>query len=131
MKSQSPSHNDTSYSTVAWQESQAVPGVRYAIRKVSLAQRIELTSRARELTRQYEFLKAGDTADQLEASLADLLARKLYLEWGLSEVSDLKIDGQPATSEMVIEKGPESLSNEILASIQAELGLSEDELKNS
>jgi len=131
MKSQSPSHNQQRYSTVNWLESQALPGVRYGIRRISLAQRIELTSRARELTRRYEFLMAGDAGDQLEASLADLLTRRLYLEWGLAEIRDLTIDGQAATVEIVVEKGPESLSNEIVAAIQAELSLSEEERKNS
>ncbi len=131
MKSQSPSHNQQRYSTVNWLESQALPGVRYGIRRISLAQRIELTSRARELTRRYEFLRAGDAGDQLEASLADLLTRRLYLEWGLAEIRDLMIDGQAATVEIVVEKGPESLSNEIVAAIQAELSLSEEERKNS
>lgn len=130
MRSPSPSHNQNQYSTVSWRESQVVPGVQYGIRKVSLAQRIELTSRARELTRRYEFLRAGDSADQLEASLADLLTRKLYLEWGLVEIRDLTIDGQDATVDMIAEKAPEALSSEIVASIQAELSLSEDERKN-
>ena len=53
-----------------------MPGVHYAIRRVSLSQRIELTKRARELSLRHEFLKAGDAPDQLEASLADLLIRK-------------------------------------------------------
>ena len=130
MRSQSPSHNPNQYSTVTWHESQAVPGVQYGIRKVSLAQRIELTSRARELTQRYEFLRAGDAADQLEASLEDLLTRKLYLEWALAEIRDLTIDGQDATVDMIAEKAPEALSNEIVASIQAELSLSEEERKN-
>jgi hypothetical protein len=130
MRSQSPSPNPNHYSTVNWLESRALPGVRFCIRRISLAQRIELTSRARELTRRYEFLKAGDGADQLEASLADLLTRKLYVEWGLADIRDLTIDGQPATVELIVEKGPESLSNEIIAAIQAELSLSEEERKN-
>ena len=41
------------------------------------------------------------------------------------------IDGQAATAEMLVEKGPESLSNEIVGAIQAELSLSEEERKNS
>lgn len=131
MRFQLPLHNQNRYSTVHWHESQVLPGVHYGIRKISLGQRFELTSRARELTRQHEFLRAGDAPDQLEASLADLLTRKLYLEWGLAGIRDLTIDGQAATTELLIEKGPESLSNEIVAAIQAELSLSEEERKNS
>ncbi len=130
MKYQSPSHSENRYSTLSWHDSQTFPGVRYGIRRVSLAQRIELTGRARELTHRYEFLRAGDAADQLEASLADLLTRKLYIEWGLAEIRNLAIDGETATVEAMVEKGPESLSNEIVAAIQAELSLSEEERKN-
>lgn len=130
MRSQSPSHNPHQYSTLSWHDSQVLPGVRYGIRRISLAQRIELASRARELMHRHEFLRAGDAADQLEASLADLLTRKLYVEWGLAEVGEFMIDGQAATPEMVIALGPESLSNEIVAAIQAELSLSEEERKN-
>ncbi len=131
MRFQLPLHKGNRYTTVNWHESQVMPGVRYAVRRISLAQRIDLTSRARELTRRYEFLAAGDAAEQLEASLADLLTRRLYLEWGLDEIRDLTIDGEAATTEMLVEKGPESLSNEIVAAIQAELSLSEQERKNS
>ena len=130
MKSQSPSPNLNEYSTLRWRNSEVAPGVSYAIRRVSLAQRIELTRRARELTQRYEFLRAGDAADQLEATLADLLTRKLYLEWGLAEIRDLMIDGAPATVETVVEMGPEALSDEMVTAIQAELSLSEDERKN-
>lgn len=130
MKSQLLSRSQNRYATVSWHESRVLPGVRYGIRKISLAQRIDLTTRARELMRKHEFLKAGDSADQLEASLADLLTRRLYLEWGLAEVKDLTIDGQPATVESLIEKGPEALSKEIVSAIEAEISLSEEERKN-
>ena len=105
--------------------------MRFGIRRLSLAQRIELTKQARELALQHEFLKAGEPSEQLEATLADLLVRKLYLEWGVAELEGLRIDGQPGTVEMLIEKGPEQLSDEIIEAIRAEVGLSEQERKNS
>ncbi len=131
MKFQLPLPKPNRYATVNWRESQVMPGVSYGIRKISLAQRIELTSRARELTLRYDFLRAGETTDHLEASLADLLTRRLYLEWALTEIRDLTIDGVAANTEMLIEKGPESLANEMVSAIQAELSLSEEERKNS
>lgn len=130
MKFISRSPKPASYESVTWHESKAAAGACYATRRVSLAQRIELTSRVRELTDKYEFLKAGDGADQLEASLAELLTRRLYIEWGLSEIKGIAIDGEPATVESVIERGPETLTEEIVGAIQAELGLSEEERKN-
>ena len=131
MKLPSRLRKPSTYSSLLRHESKAMPGVSYAIRRVSLSQRIELTKKVRDLSLRYEFLQAGDTADQLEASLADLLVRRLYLEWGLAELSGLTVDEQPATVEVLIEKGPEALSEEIIAAIRAELGLSEEERKNS
>jgi hypothetical protein len=95
-----------------------------------LLQRIELTSRIKELALNHEFLKAGDIPEQLDATMADLLVRRLYLEWGLDKISGLRIDGDPATLGSLVERGPETLVEEILAAIKAELDLSEDERKN-
>ncbi len=131
MRFTSLSHKSLEHSSIRWHESRALPGVRYALRRISLANRIELTERARDLCNRYEFLKAGDTADQLEASLADLRARQLYIEWGLAEITGLTIDGQAATPETLIRCGPESLTDEIIAAIHAEIGLTDEERKNS
>jgi hypothetical protein len=79
----------------------------------------------------HEFLRAGDSEDKLEASLAELLVRKLYLEWGLAEISGLKIDGGAASTQDLVERGPESLTDEITEAVQNELTLSEEERKNS
>jgi hypothetical protein len=118
-------------SSVCWYASQTVAGVRFAIRRVSLQQRIELNRRLRDLTIQYEFLKAGgDAQNQLEAGLSDLLVAKLYLEWGVDEIQGLSIDGKKATVASVIAHGPEELSDEIVQTVQAEIGLTEDERKN-
>jgi len=89
-----------------------------------------LTKKARELSIRHEFLEAGDSADELEAALADLLVRKLYIEWGLVELTGLRVDEEPATVEALIEKGPEALADEIIAAIRGQLGLSEEERKN-
>ncbi|MBV9301369.1 MAG: hypothetical protein JOY62_18675 [Acidobacteriaceae bacterium] len=115
---------------MTWHESKALPGVKYATRRISLEQRIELTKRARALSLKQEFLQAGETPEQLEGTLVDLLVRRLYLEWGLAELTGLTIDSQSANVELLIEKGPETLSDEIIADIRSELGLSEDERKN-
>jgi hypothetical protein len=118
------------FSSLSWHESSSFRGVRFALKRISLGQRMELTKRIIELTARHEFLKAGDPADQLEAALADLLVSKLYLEWGLDRVDGLTIDGQPATAALLIEKGPEALAGEIIAVLKQEAGLSEEERKN-
>lgn len=119
------------YSSVIWHDSSAVPGVRFAIKRISLAQRIELVKNVRELTLRFEFLKSGEIGDQLQASLSDLLVRKLYIEWGLAAMTGLRIDGESATPAMLIENGPDRLSDEVIDKIRAELELSEQERKNS
>jgi hypothetical protein len=131
MKLPSPLRRQRSFSSLLWHESQAILGVRYATRRVSLAQRIELTRRVRELSIRHEFLKTGDMRDQLEATLADLLTRKLYLEWGLAKLSGLDIDDQPATVDSLVDRGQEELADEIVGVIRGEVGLSEEERKNS
>jgi hypothetical protein len=131
MKFISHLRRDSSYSSLAWHDSQTVPGVRFATRRISLAQRLELTKNVRELALRYEFLKTGEPSDQLEASLADLLVRKLYIEWGVVELEGLRIDGQKATPTLLIENGPECLSDEVIQTIRADLELSEEERKNS
>jgi hypothetical protein len=130
MKLTSPSPSEVSYSSLSWHESKTIEGVRFAIKRVSLAQRLELNRRVRELTLQYEFLKAGPAADQLEATWADLLVRKLYAEWGLAGLEGLSIDGETATVELLIDKGPEELVDEVVSVLQEGIGLSEEERKN-
>ncbi len=129
-KSTLHSRNDIAYSSLIWFESQASEGVSYAVRRISLSQRIDLTGHVRELMLRYEFLRAGDPSDDLQANLVELQVQKLYIEWGLREIQGLTIDGEPATVEALIEKGPESLANEIASAIRGQLELSEEERKN-
>lgn len=131
MRFTSHSRKETNYASVIWHESKTIGGVRYATRRVSLQQRIELASKIREIVLRHEFLKAGDPGDQLEVTLGELLVRKLYIEWGLQEIEGLAIDGEPATVESIVAKGPEALTDEIVTSIRGQLELSGEERKNS
>ena len=126
-----PLHKQEEYSSVVWQHSNTYKSIRYAVRRMSLGQRIEMAERIQALSSKYEFLKAGDALEKAEAHLAELLVRRLYLEWGLAVIEGLSIDGEKASVELLIEKGPELLCDEIVAFIRAELELSEDERKNS
>jgi hypothetical protein len=116
--------------SVIWRDSSTVEGVRFATKRISLGQRIEFARQILELTAKNEFLKAGNVEEQLEANLADLLVKRLYLEWGLAEISGLRIDGELATPSLLAERGPEYLSDEIIGAIREETELSEDERKN-
>lgn len=119
------------YRSVRWQDSQSTPGVRFAVRRVSLESKLQLVKQVRELCLKHEFLRAGDSAEQSEAAIGDLLVKKLYLEWGLAAVQGLTIDGKAATVATLIGSGPEELANEIAEEIRHELGLTEQERKNS
>lgn len=118
------------FASVIWTSSTTVKGVEYAVRRASLGQRIELVKKTRDLALQNEFLRAGETLDQVSAALADLYVQRLYLEWGFVEMKGFTIDGHVATASLLIEKGPAALCNEIVEAIQRELSLSEDERKN-
>jgi len=118
------------FQSLLWLESETIPGVEFSIRKMSLAQRIQLSSRVRELTLRNEFLRAGAPSDQIEAQLADLLVQKLYIEWAVVDLKGLRIDGQEASLSILIERGPESLVREMAEAIAAHLELSDAERKN-
>ncbi len=119
------------YTSVVWSSSKTIQGVKYAVRRASLGQRIELVKKTRDLALQNEFLRAGDAPDQMCAALADLYVQRLYLEWGFVEMKGFTIDGQMPTIPLLIEKGPEALCAEIVEAIQQEMSFNEDERKNS
>lgn len=119
------------YTSHVWHDSESFPGVRFATRRISLSSRIELAKMVGEIAQKNEFLRAGDVCEQAGALVADLLARKVYLEWGVCQIDGLTIDGQPASLQSLVDHGPECLCNEIVSIIRSELSLSEEERKNS
>ena len=111
--------------------SSAMPGVAFTVGRMSFGRRMELFRRIREIAANLEYLEAStDFREQVEATLLEQEIENLYLQWGLVSVEGLAIDGQPATLELLLERGPEHLAREIVASIKAECGLSEAERKN-
>ncbi len=118
------------YDSLSWHRSQRFPDVSFAVRKISLAERIKLTCQVKDLIAKHEFLLAGDLQEQSEAAVADLLTKRLYLEWGLVELKGLRIDQCAATPEILLHKGPELLTDEIVSVIRNSLELTEQERKN-
>lgn len=115
----------------AWFDAETCEGVRFRIARVSVARKIELARRIREVGRKVEFLVAGqDPREKLEAAVLAAEIDLVYLEWGLEEIAGLTIDGEQATPLALIEKGPMDLAREILVRIKHECGLSEGERKN-
>ena len=124
------SRRQTNVQSVTWHESECFPGVTFALRQSSLAGRLDLMKAMRDLISTNEFLRSGDALDQTDAAISDLLARRLYLEWGAKSIEGLMIDGKRADIGRLIEKGPEDLCTEIVDRIREGLELSETERKN-
>src|SRR5579864_1608797 len=115
----------------AWFDAETHAGVRFRVARISVARRIELARKIREIGRKVEFLEAGqDPREKLEAAVLAAEIDRVYLEWGLKEIQGLHIDGEPATPEGLIEKGPIKLAKEMLARIKSECGLGEEQRKN-
>jgi hypothetical protein len=126
-----PSVKNMQHESCLWFDAETQPGVRFRIWRVSLGRRIDLARRIREIGRNIEFLQAGGTpAEQIEATVLKGEIERIYLEWGLEQIEGLEIDGDPATPESLIERGPIELTEEVLSRIKAECGLSQAERKN-
>lgn len=122
---------ERNYRSTVRYTSRAMPGVRFRIRRISLGRRIALAEAIRELAAELEFQRAGSSAeDQVKA--ASLAARidRVYLDWGVTAITGLRIDGHPATPERLFSDGPEALTREIVDRIKSECGLNEQERKN-
>jgi hypothetical protein len=120
-----------SYDSVAKIRSTAIPGVTFAIYRISFGRRMELARQAREISRRAEFLDAGN---QLQEKIdANILAQEvdaMYLRWALMGIQGLTIDGESPSPDQLLQKGPETLTREILGAIKQECGLNEAERKN-
>lgn len=112
-------------------ESRSLPGVKFRIRRISFGRRLELARKIRAIDRRLEYLQAGeDLASKVESAIVSAEIDRAYLDWGLDSLDGLWIDGQAATPKLLIEKGPEELTREILQAIKRECFLGEEERKN-
>jgi hypothetical protein len=66
----------------------------------------------------------------MDAGLLQAEIDRVYLDWGLANVSGLEIDGERAGPLDLVDRGPEELVREALAAVKAGAGLSEAERKN-
>jgi len=123
-------------SAAAWDSrktvvSESIPGAALVIARMSFGRRLELMTRVRDLAARLEYFEAAnDGKNRMEASLLGAQMDRLYLTWGLEGVLGLSIDGEAATPDSLVERGPEPLVREALTAIRAECGLSETEIKN-
>jgi hypothetical protein len=92
---------------------------------------MELSRRVRDLSRKAEFLEAGtEMHEKIEANILAQEIDAMYLQWGLSSIEGLIIDGEPANAGRLLERGPENLVHEVVTAIKEQCGLSEPERKN-
>ena len=120
-----------SYESALAIESKVMPGVKFVINRISFGRRMELSRRVREITQKTEFLEAGsELGEKIEAGILAQEVDAMYLRWALVGVDGLKIDGEAATAEQLLDRGPEELAREIVVAIKEQCGLSEAERKN-
>src|ERR1700761_7208846 len=111
--------------------SEALPGVEFVIARMTFGRRLELMKRVRDLAARLEYFDAGrEEKNRIEASLLGAQLDRLYIEWGLEEIHGLELDGEAATPQLLIDKGPEELFQEALHAIRNECGLNESQRKN-
>jgi len=111
--------------------SETISGVEFVIARMTFGRRLELMKRVRDLAARLEYFDAGrEEKNRIEASLLGAQLDRLYIQWGLEEIRSLELDGEAATPQLLIDKGPEDLFQEILAAIKNECGLNEQERKN-
>ena len=121
----------TEYASVVRIQSKAMPGVVFAINRVSFGRRMELSRRIREIGQRIEFLQAGtELQEKIEANILAQEIDTMYLRWAFVGIDGLAIDGELPTVESLLEKGPEELAREIVNAIKAQCGLTEEERKN-
>jgi hypothetical protein len=122
---------EESYESVVMVRSKAMPTVTFVINRISFGRRMDLSRRAREISRKAEFLEAGgQLQDKIEASLLAQEVDAMYLAWGLVSIAGLTIDGEAATAERLLERGPDEVTREIVGAIKEQCGLSDAERKN-
>lgn len=110
----------------------ARPGVKIRVARISFGRRLELMRSVRELARKVEFLEAGgSTGERMEAGLLRAEIDRMFVLWGVTGVSGLQVDGAEATPEGLVERGPEDIFREALAAVRHEIGLTDEERKNS
>src|SRR5512135_33876 len=96
------------YESVVSIGSKTAPGVTFSIQRISFGRRMELSRQVRELSRRAEFLAAGTAVqEQIEANILAQEIDAMYFRWGFVSVEGLAIDGEAATGEQLLEKGPE------------------------
>lgn len=132
MKYSWPSRSEAvPYSSTVTVRARSISGVTFRVRRISFGGRMDLSREIREISKRIDFLAAGDELqERIEANVLAHEIDAAYLQWGLAGVGGLVIDGEAATPQLLLEKGPEALTKEIVVAIKGQCGLTEEERKN-
>lgn len=112
-------------------QSRVCPGVKVTLKRISFWRRSELMKRLAPILAKARAIASSNDAEDLSSS--GMLRREIsqiLLEWGIVEVSGLRIDGAQATKATLLTDGPEELVLEIFGELQRQLSLNESERKN-
>lgn len=119
------------YQSTVTVQSRLREGVTFEIARMAFNRRMQLMRQVRELARNLEFLRAGESdSEQMDAQLLNAEIERAYITWGLISVGGLVIDGEPATPASLLERGPEDLVYEAIGAVRAECSLKDEERKN-
>ncbi len=119
------------YQSTVTVQSRLREGVTFEIARMAFNRRMQLMRQVRELARNLEFLRAGESdSEQMDAQLLNAEIERAYVTWGLISVGGLAIDGEPATPASLLERGPEDLVYEAIGAVRAECSLKDEERKN-
>jgi len=119
------------YNSTIQYESSTIPGVRFTLWRLSFGKRLELLRRVHGLAAKQEFFTASQTVEsQYGAAILEQEVQQVYLQCCLVQVEGMLIDGEPASTEILIHRGPESLVEEITSAIHRQMGLTAEEQKN-
>ncbi|MGD0581282.1 MAG: hypothetical protein ABSC08_20495 [Bryobacteraceae bacterium] len=105
--------------------------MRYQVLRMSLLRRHRLMQELKELAAEQRFHAAKEGVESAIAT-AELRGRidERVIRAALVQIEGLRIGGEPATVESLLEDGPEDLAYEIAKAIADESFLNEEERKN-
>jgi hypothetical protein len=126
-------------------ESDKLPGVAFTVRRLSKIQRDKITLAAlqdqlrvsdlwEQLQKKLEDKDAASEAVRLDAEIGVITSANLkpmYIRAGLVSIEGVQYGGKPATTDLLIENGPDELVDEIWLAINAHAKLTMEQQGNS
>lgn len=135
------------YTSKTTHKSDVMPTVSFTLKKLSHGRRLKIDlaladhrAKVRELSQEFMTIAEDDSSEarlrkiRLDSQTRFVIEehfKPTYLREALDKLEGLEIDGAPATLENLFSDGPVELIEEIYQTIQNNIGLTLDEIKNS